>query len=370
MDNSKNYCKIHNIAFVNCYVDNCIQKLEGICKYCALHSKEQLTHLAEHFDHIKDSTYEDVDFMDSFTSKLKSEEDYGDLNKIYIDAFNKGINTIDSIFRELMKKCHIMNGQLKNAIFTKYSNFTSDLEDLVKTLSERLNSLSSLNPKIKEDLGKLKKELDTKLSVLSNPQEILKDLLEIINKIEEKIKNLKVDDIINDKFNIDIYSKQYGSLELTTGGNMINVTPRGSSYWITKSQEILEGPFTSKIKVVNINPNNCSSYWNYAVGIIKADHKSSESSYYMDSILIQSNGYIPGKFTSSGSDRQIFFTNWKNNDVIFIKRDENNSVYFALNDENSYHLAHKDIRGSFRIVMGFSASMKGDVFELEEIVKF
>jgi hypothetical protein len=369
MENLKNYCKIHNVAMVKCAEENCERNTNGICKFCALNSKELLNHLSEHFDHVKESNFEDFDSVDNFSKKLKSDEEYGDLNKIFLDMYVKADSSIDSIFLDVLKRQVIMKQQFRNTLLTKYENFTIELEDLVKTLSEKLNSLSSLSPKLKDDIFKLKKDLDSKLNLLSNPQEIYKELEQLIMKIENILKKLKVEDILNDKFNLDILYKVSCNLELSTGGNRINVTPRGSSYWITKSEEILEGAFICKISVISINSVNAGNYWSYSVGIIKADFVGNETSYYNDSIIIQSNGYVPEKFSGSGSTRQLFFEKWKNDDLIFIKRDENNSLFFGLNDENSFQLAYSNISGPFRIVMGFGSTMDGDIFELKELVK-
>ena len=362
-----NSCNLHKILLIKCTFENCEKGGIPICKYCVLNSKEQISHLAEHFDYIKNLLYENEnESIKSFENSLKCEEEYGDLNKIFKDIYEKSRNEIDSIFNEIQNKRIIMIEQFRYTLLTKYELFTNELEELIKTLSQKLNSVNSKDTKLKEEILKMKKELEGKLNLLSNPEEISKDLEQLINKIECLIKKLKVDDILNNKFNLDILKKSPLNLELTTGGNRIIVTPRGSSYWATKSVEVLEGAFICKIRVVSINSNNKGGYWNYAVGIIRSD-SNNDTSYYNDSVLIQSNGYIPEKFLGSGSTRQLFSQNWKNDDIVIIKRDENNSVFFAINDENSLLLAFHDIIGKFRIVLGFSTSMNGDIFDLEEL---
>ena len=57
--------------------------------------------------------------------------------------------------------------------------------------------------------------------------------------------------------------------ELTTGGNRIVATPRGSRYWTTRSEQILEGSFMCKIRVVSIDRDMAENHWSYAV-----NHKS------------------------------------------------------------------------------------------------
>jgi hypothetical protein len=362
-----NSCNLHRILLVKCTFENCEKGSSPICKYCVLNSREHISHLADHFDYIKKIYIENENgSIDSFENSLKSEEEYGDLNKIFKDIYEKSRTVIDSIFDQIQNQRLIMTEQYRNTLLTKYELFTNELEELIKTLSQKLNSVNSKDTKLKEEILKMKKELDAKLNLLSNPDEIFKDLEQLINKIESLIKKLKVEDILNNKFNLDILKKLPVNLELTTGGNRINVTPRGSSYWATKSVEVLEGAFICKIRVVSINSNSVGSYWNYAVGIIRSD-STNDTSYYNDSVIMQSNGYIPEKFSGSGSTRQLFTQNWENGDVIIIKRDENNSVFFGINDENSLQLAFHGIIGKFRIVLGFSTSMNGDIFELEEL---
>lgn len=367
MENLKKYCPKHNISLLSCELESCGKQSDSICKYCALNSKELLTHLAEHFEHIKDLSLEHAVSSDSFNKTLKSDEEYSDLNKIFLDIFEKAKIKIDTVYEQISNKRFVMTEQFRNSLLSKYENFTRELENLVSTLSTKLSSLSSLNTSFREEISKLKKELDAKLTLLSNPVEITRDLEELLNKAEKIIKKLRVEELLSDKFNLDVLGKLPLSTELTTGGNRIIATTRGSSYWTTKSEQILEGSFICKIRVVSINSSYASSHWNYAVGIIRAS-SNNESSYYNDSIILQSNGYIPDKFTGSGSTRQLFFNNWKANDVIFIKRDDN-CLYFGLNDENSFQLAYSDIVGPYRIVLGFSTSVNSDIFELEELNK-
>ncbi len=102
------------------------------------------------------------------------------------------------------------------------------------------------------------------------------------------------------------------------------------------------------------------------MGIIRAN-SINENDFHSDSIILESCGFIPDKFTGNPPTRRMFNFYWIDDTVIFIKRDDSNCLYFGIDDENSLQMAYTDIAGPFRIVMGFTNLVDGDIFELEEL---
>jgi len=195
---------------------------------------------------------------------------------------------------------------------------------------------------------------------------IIQDLtkvIECISSLEEKKKSEKTEEDIEES-----PAGKPSCLNLcwmsdpATQCNVINVINDGKEYyWCVKSEEVLFGPFICKISVDLLI--NLPDYWNHTCGIIKEDGVNNIS-YYNDSILMNSNGYIASKFSGSGAHK-IIFDKWKTGDELIIKRDHNNSISFGLNDENNLKEEFFSIEGNFRIVMGFCNSIQGDKFSMK-----
>jgi hypothetical protein len=160
----QNYCKKHQIQQATCTYENCVKSL--ICKFCAVESKEELLHLIEHYDNIKDITSENGL---EFKTKVKEDEMYGDLNTAYIGFIDKSNTILDTVFGGLLEKKLLISEQVGNSLFAKYEEMTVQFETLVKSLSDKLNSMSTTDNKAKEEFRKIKKDLDEKLNFLTNP---------------------------------------------------------------------------------------------------------------------------------------------------------------------------------------------------------
>lgn len=227
--------------------------------------------------------------------------------------------------------------------------------------------MSTTDSKAKEEFRKIKKELDEKLNFLTNPSIFSKDFQDYLNKFEKKITNLKIQDLLDGKFNFT-YKMSSCSLNWEHDSPNILVTPRNSSYWCYRSQETVEGPFTCKVLVKNINTSSVSGVWNYSFGLIKP-HMINESNYYNDSVMQMSEGTCNQQYAGYESTK-LWSTYWKQGDELMMKRDEQNNVYFAINGEAFYKLEYSGIVGPHRIVMGFGASVNGGDFEMIELNKF
>jgi len=267
----------------------------------------------------------------------------------------------------LMKKKSIIKQQIISAISNRYLESTQGFEDLVKNLSAKINDLKVTDSKAKEEIKKMKNDLENQMKFFSTQELFEKEFKSLSEKCESKLKDTKINNILISDFNFGIKMSNC-NLEWINGSNRITTSPQGSSYWTIKSKEVVSGPFSAKIKVININGSLVNSHWNFTCGIIRAN-STNEPTYYNDGIIFQSNGYIADKFSSSGSHKQLFFTPWATGDSILIKRDDQNNVFFGINSDSSFQLAFPLINGDFRIVMGFSTAVNGDIFELEELVK-
>jgi predicted DNA-binding protein YlxM (UPF0122 family) len=355
-------CPTHNVNLLTCTEENCSKT---VCRLCAVYSKDELSHLTQHFESLKEQL---PISLDEYKNKIKVDEFYGDLNKAYGEFIDSADNSLSSIYDKLSIKKQIISDQVNTTLLTKYEELTVQFEVLVKSLSEKLNTISTHDNKAKDDFRKIKKELDEKLSFLTNPSIFSKDFIEFLTKVDMKLRKLKIDDILNDKFNFS-YKMSLCNLEWeNTNSPILNVVTQGSSYWSARSKEMLEGAFSCKIAIRAINDGYVGSYWNYTCGLARPNI-TSDSSYYNDCLVFQSNGYIASEFSGSGSHKQLFFNNWKVGDEILIKREENGNVFFGLNNETSYQLGFSNKQGQMRIVMGFSTSMSIGSFEIVELIK-
>ena len=365
METISNICNIHGATLLKCTFDFCDK--QQICKSCAFNKKEDLEHVANHFDYLKDKSEES---LNDFISKQKEYEGYSDLNKICIESLNKAETFSEDFFKGLNNvKLEVIN-QLRQGIVNKYEEVTESFELLVKNLTEKVSNINLQDKKAAQEIKKMKAELDKKTTELSNLEDLQKLFVENFEKASKRMKEMRINDLLNMKFNFT-GRKGKNNTELMNIGassfNLYSLQPTNTgSYWTVKSQEVLEGAFECKIRVKHINSSSANSYWNYGIGIMKHD-STRDSNYYDDGVVFLSNGWLANKFSGSGSHVQLFNNIWKDGDLLLIKRDESNNVYFGMNDENSYKLAFDNISGKYRVIFGFSSSMKEGEFELEDL---
>jgi flagellar biosynthesis chaperone FliJ len=365
MESISNICTLHGLTYLKCTFENCDK--QQVCKVCAFNKKEDLEHISNHFDHLKSKSEEE---LNELISKQKDYEGYAELNKIYIESLKKADSFCEDFFRGLNNVKVEITNQLRMGITNNYLQTTENFESLVKNLTEKLSNLNLQDKKAALEIKKIRGELDIKTTELNNLELLQKQFVDNFDKASKKINQMKIDDLLKLKFNFTGKRGKNNTELININSNSFNlsrVSPSNTgSYWTIKSQEVLEGAFEAKIRVIHINSSSANSYWNYGVGIMKFD-STKDSSYYDDGVVYLSNGWLANKFSGSGSHNQLFNSSWKNGDAILIKRDENNNVYFGMNEEYSYKLAFGDISGKYRIIFGFSSSIKEGEFELEEL---
>ena len=87
--------------------------------------------------------------------------------------------------------------------------------------------------------------------------------------------------------------------------------------------------------------------------------------YLDDSILMLGNGWLPEKFSENACFKHIFPEKlWQEGDELIVIRDFDNSIWFGINDDNNLVKAFDNIRGNFRIVIGFSNTAGDYTFEM------
>jgi hypothetical protein len=355
-------CGVHGIAFLECSSEGCDKKT--VCKLCAFAKKEDLQHCIDHFDSLKDSNQKE---LATYSSKTKDYEGYADLNKIYMESIEKASTFTENIFEGINQSKVLIVHQLRDSVFCKYNDATESFEILVKNLTEKLGTVNLSDKKCVDSIKRMKAELEAKTNLLNNTESLVKLFEEKFDYASKRLNNMKIKDIVEKKYNFS-GKKNFQNCELTCGSSRINLASlnrQTGTYWTVKSNEILEGAFECKIKIERINPSYANSSWNYCFGLIRAS-STNEGSYYNDSVIFQSYGYLAQQFSGSGHTQ--LFSCLKDGDIVYMKREQNNDVHFAVNDESSYKLGFTNISGPFRIVFGFSSSMNDGIFELEELV--
>jgi hypothetical protein len=355
-------CGVHGLCFLECNAENCTKKT--VCKLCAYNSKEDIQHVLDHFDHLKDSEQREIA---EFSTKTKDYEGYADLNKIYNDSVAKASSFTEGFFEGINQSKALMIYQLRESVLGRYNELTTGFEDLVKSLTEKLGSVNLQDKKCVDGIKRMKAELGAKTELLNNTESLVSLFQDSFQVASKKLTRMKIKDIVDKKFN---FSGKKGSTycELTCGGSRCDISQitnkNGSGYWTVTSNEILEGSFEVKIRIERINPSQANAYWNYGFGIMRASSQN-HSAYYNDSCMLNSNCYTASQFSGSGGS-QVFNRCLQNGDLLCFKREDDNNIYYALNDDNGYKLVFSNIAGPFKLVLGFGSSITEGVFEIEE----
>ena len=257
-------------------------------------------------------------------------------------------STIESIISYLENKINKQD----------YQSVLTNTYEQLKKYSE--DSASNLKNQIKMQLNELSDE-NTTLVTLNN---VIKQEEELKNKQEKEELKIK-----QEKEELKI--KQQEEKRKTMGGYMSNrviTNKHPGSYWCSKSDYILKGAFEAKISILKIDENEANKdYWCYIVGLIKVKESYVDDKFLNNSICLANNGYIK-KFFGNHTFK-LFNYNWKCNDIIIVKRDSLKNIYFGINNQTK--VAYENISGHFRLVIGFSSSVRdGDILELTELNEY
>lgn len=361
-EKSTNSCETHGLEL--CFCSSCNKTL---CKLCVFENKEELKHLKDHYDYILDLIPSNKKYQEA----LHDYEGFELLNKVYIEKLEKADEIIDSSFEKIHASKYEIISRVKTVLQLVYDNLTSNFEKYVKSVSSNINSLDINDVSSKEEFKKLKKKFDDLSEFLDNEEKLKELFNNITQKALAKFDKLKVSDLASDNLPFKLGSSGE-SLDLIGGdGNKLTTkTGKSGTYYIARSDEVLEGEFLAKIKINKIDSSKVNSYLKYSVGVIKKSYNSTTNydTYLNDSVVFQSNGYMAKEFSNSSSYKKILDL-WKAGDVLLIKRDASNDLYFGINEEKNLVKATNH-SGELRVVIGVSTSNFDDEFELIEISKF
>jgi hypothetical protein len=355
-----NFCKEHYIQYLVCYSESC--KNKNICKLCSYNKIEDLQHSLDHFDFIKPMPSK----ISEFKEKIRLDEVFTELNEITLNSLEKVPKVLVSLFNPITQIRETLRVNISEGLIFKYEELTKEFDELVQNFTKQINSIKSTDTNAKNEVHEMRTELDTKMAFLGDKEKIKLEYQKIISSVDKKVKSYKLQEIIDGKCKI-YFGKNHSNLNWITGGPICNSSDcSGSNYKCIRSEEIVEGPFQCKVKIISINDNYVNEAWNYTFGIQKSDSTNNDS-YYNDAVVLQSAGYI-NKFSGYSNKKEIS-KSWNINDELLMRRDENNNVYFGINCEQANVLGGNSVVGKFRIIMGFASSMRNDNFEMLELTK-
>lgn len=351
-------CETHG-----CQIYSCSVCMKTVCKICCFESKSELEHLKTHYDSINGLNPDDSQYK----SKLDPYEGYELLNKCFLEYIDKANTYTESTYEKIfISKEHIIRA-MKFAMEDAYKEITQRFEKSVKEVNSQIDGLNLSDHQAKEEFKRVKKNLDDQTEFLDSEEKISQMFNGIIEKANKRFDRMKIPDLCKDN---SLFSLGRFGVNLNFKGTDSNVVitekKTSGTYWCIRSEEVLDGEFTARVKVKRIDAGKTGTYWNFGFGICR-HNSTNDNNYYNDAITMLSNGWLANKFTSSGSHRQLFTKHWAKDDILIIKRDEKNTVWFGVNDENNLKKAFDGITGEFRIVLGFGIAMQNDEFELIEI---
>ena len=338
------YCETHKILNLKC--NTCGKTL---CKYCVFTSKSDANHFAQHFDALSDYIKSDMYYASD--SRLNRNENFKELNKFFPEFVSKSNRRLNFIFDNILIARDNISEQINNTYLEQYNKIVDEVTEL--------------NKKLNQSRGEEAKNIQNKISnLLSNYKNEFENTL---NKFEERFNKLKAKELRHGQYNFNSSFKTNNTWN--NNSNRLTTSKKEAPYWIAKSNEIIEGSFMAKVRVVNIDKDNGNNHWNFTFGMQKSENKDTDDTYYTSSVILQSNGWTNNEYTSSGINKQIL-DRWRIDDILIIFRDELNNVFFGINDDTQLKHAFSNIVGSFRLIMGFRGNMNGDIFDLIEFIKY
>ena len=303
--------------------------------------------------------------IQNFDLELQNNEEYSKVNKVYEDTLANSNKTIIDFFEQIQKIKELAIADCFESIKSQYKEYTQNFEDGVRSITE---SLSTINKEDSVEVKRLKRRTDDIMGLISEEEMINSYFHNIIQKLDKKLANLSIKQIKDPKYNFSLMGKEGSFFWKGTESSIMEVPPGGSSYKCYVSEELFydELSFTVKFNRVN-NGGSLNSTWMYTFGLMKQGCESNQSSFYNDSCLLHSNGSLSEKF-SGNSGSEIKCSIWKEGDEMTVSRNSNNEVYFTINKEERV-LGFTDVKGSMRVVIGFSSSFSDDIFEIVDCNK-
>lgn len=328
-----------------------------LCKICTIKSKEQLKFYLHHRDQFQNVI---ADNNKHYQAQLKEYEGFCHANKTFVDllqSFNLESNTFikATTNKELLRKA------AKEGIVNLYSTIISKFETTIDDLTEKTEKLDLSLKTAKEEISIIERNLQDQLRFFENKTKLDEEFNGIFTKVDLKLKYSSIEKIIDPSLKIS-FVKSSSNLKFRSGTSIIQSIQRNNgSYYCETSEEIFDAELFVRLKIIKIKRK---SDWSLNIGLIRSTSENNQT-YYADGVFFMCSGKITIQF--SGNPGRTITGNWNNGDEIIIRRDSQNSVFFGINDETNLILAYPNIRGQFRICVGFSSSMHGDIIEMLEV---
>lgn len=366
----------------------CSECSKDICRKCILKDKEELIHYKTHFKSIKDkeatnsvisqlSDKENTESQAEQDNKIEEPftlhdyEGFELLNKHLLEQLSKTNYKTERIINNILYNKQKIVFHTQEKLTELYLELTDSFEKTVKAVNANISNLNINDNNAKEEFNKLKKDLDS-LTEFLDSEEKLKQLFEsILVSAEKNFTFTKLSEICHENYGV-LLSKhgKFTGLKISTPENL-NIfkfvkTNYGTQV-ISTSLENIQNNFEFKIRIIKINEKKAKSYSNYCIGIIR-NNAISPDTYFNNSILLQSNGFLYNKFSNISYGSKLFSECWKDGDIISCLKDEKNDIYFKLNDE-PYKKAYNEVTGNFNVVIGVNNSVEFGEFELLELIE-
>ena len=96
MEDNLDTCLKHFNRYLRCIIDGCTSI--KVCKLCSVNDKEKVKHLYDHFE----SIVSQQDELSKYKDQLKIVEEFGELNKLFINQLEKAECFADNAFQCLV----------------------------------------------------------------------------------------------------------------------------------------------------------------------------------------------------------------------------------------------------------------------------
>lgn len=295
-----------------------------------------------------------------FDPEINNSESYKNINDTYLKVLEEIEKKIETYFLNIQVNKNKILEEAKVYSKTNYLDLVLNVENSLKEIE---SSMANLDQSNQLEVKRLKKKIDDTSRIVEDPKFSYSYFEDSLEKLNKKLKNLKLSDLLKE----DLKFSMGGHLSiLGWSGNsdpQLIVTSGGSSYKCWVSTALFEYEFTCRVKLISIENSKISGYWNYGFGVMREGKSTNQSSYYSDSAILQSNGHTNVQFSGSSNTSTSLTSSWKNDDILGVYRDLNGDIYFNINDGEKVK-GFSNIQGNFNIVLGFSASCVGEVFEM------
>lgn len=329
-----------------------------ICKICMFECKDNIEFYYNNFEHFKNNLKISNKEIES---NLEENEGFNVLNKQILNNINN-LNIAEEFYMKIFTNKEKIKMKYKDALLNIYNKVIEKYKNTLDTIENEVNSLDLTIISNIAIVNKLENELQNIITLIESEQSFNNEyFVDLINKFSSKLSYMSKNKIIDPDLKIS-YINGSGNTYFLNGSNVVKSNGvHIGSYWCEKSEETLEGPFTAKFKINNIT---IKTDWRINIGIIKSN-STKVNNYYTDGLFFMCSGKKTVEYL--GNTGISLFPNWENNDIVIIKRDEENNIYFGLNNENELKLAYNNIKGSFKLCIGFSASCNNDSIEFVEL---